>query len=176
LRKLRLMVNGEQAATLPVDPLAALFSRGLIDMPCHLAGRRYAFLTALERRAWHLQEGSVGPLWERFISGTVSDIGISYVSAGNGNQIESARGELHRMNQELAPPGDVDHGQGLFMVRALAVDNSWLPWVKRRILRLPPRPRDDARLAVLNRALERLVAMTRPPNRHKPLDAEQFCA
>jgi hypothetical protein len=172
LRLLRQRLNGRD--DLPTDPLGALLARELISAGQHAQARRYAFLTSRARALWGLSEASVADLYRRMIAGTISDIATKHLEPGAPGENAAAERELTAMNHELWPPGD--DGSGYHMVRAVVLDSAWPSWLKRRILREPQRPRDDARLAILCAALERLVAMSRPRNGHKLLDVEQFCA
>jgi hypothetical protein len=67
LRKHKLVLAGSVIAE--ADCLSVLYGRKLIDEAAFRARRRYAFLTALARRGWGLQEGSVNDLWRRLIAG-----------------------------------------------------------------------------------------------------------
>ena len=164
LRRLRLLLNGRD--DLDTTPLSALYGRNLIDLKSYAAGRRYAALNEVIRRAWGLQEGSVADLYRRMVAGTVGDIGT--VLPGGGGIVgsaEAARSELALLDARLWLPGE--DGARYFAVRALVVDGAWPPWLKRRVLREPQRTRDQRRLEVLQDALERLAE---PRRAQKVLD------
>jgi hypothetical protein len=148
-----------------------LLARDLISVGQHAVARRYAYLTARARALWGLSEASVADLYRRMIAGAIGDIATRHLEPGSPGENAAAERELKQMNLKLWPPGD--DGSGYHMVQAVVLDSAWPAWLKRRVLREPRRPRDDARLALLRAALERLVAMTRPPNRHKPLDEQE---
>ena len=115
---MRLLLNGRD--DLDTTPLSALYGRNLIDLKSYAAGRRYAALNEVIRRAWGLQEGSVADLYRRMVAGTVGDIGT--VLPGGGGIVgsaEAARCELALLNARLWLPGE--DGARYFAVRALVV-------------------------------------------------------
>jgi hypothetical protein len=170
LRLLRQRLNGR--IDLPADPLGALLARELIELPQYSAARRYAYLVARARAGWGLSEGSVADLYRRMIAGTIGDIATRHLESGSPGESEAAERELLRMNAELRPPGD--SGVGFHMVRAVVLDSAWPSWLKRKILREPERPRDDARLAILREALGRLVSLRRPRPLVEPVAVQEI--
>lgn len=170
LRLLRQRLNGR--IDLPADPLVALLARDLIDLPQYSAARRYAYLVARARHGWGLSDGSVADLYRRMIAGTIGDIATRHLEPGNPGESEAAERELARMNAELWPPGDP--GIGFHVVRRVVLDSSWPSWLKRKILREPERPRDDARLAILREALGRLVSLRRPRPDVEPVAVQEI--
>lgn len=98
-------------------------------------------------------------LYRRMIAGTIGNVATKHLEPGTPGESAAAERELARMNAELWPPGD--DGSGFHLVSAVALDSAWPGWLKRKILRDPQHKRDDARLAILCAALERLVRLGR---------------
>jgi hypothetical protein len=157
LRLLRQRLNGRP--DLPCDPLGALLAREMISTAQHAQARRYSYLTARARALWGLSEASVADLYRRMVAGAIGDIATKHLEPGSPGENAAAERELAEMNDELWPPGD--DGRGFHLVRAVALDSAWPAWLKRKILREPQRPLDEARLALLCAALERLVELGR---------------
>jgi hypothetical protein len=163
IRRLKQILNPRMPG-LPADPLAALYSRGLISEASYAAGRRFGALTTIARRGWQLQEASVSDLWRRMVSGTMGDISTPRAlgSADPADDevpttADQMRGRLARMREELWPPGE--QGEIFFAVQAICVDLAWPSWLKRIVLGSSTYPGDHRHFGQVREGLHRLAEL-----------------
>ena len=155
IQELRQALIGKNDLTL--TPLSALFARELITRPAHDAGCLYGALSALQRHAWDLSDGSLGPHYRRIVAngfGLLTDTpgvwsGDSDVSLDDKR--ERARARLADMDLALGKPPELVR----LITRDVVLDQRWDAWVRRYVLECSDR-RDETALLVLREGLRRL--------------------
>ena len=153
VQRLRRLLNGR--LDLPTTPLAALYSRGLVDDAAYHAGLRFSALTAIARGGWGFADGSVAGLWRRLLVGEGGEALVRTTNGHDHSFADDCRAVVAHMRRELQRPGE--DGAILVAVTSVCVDGAWLPWVKRLLSRMPEIRGDYTQLGLLREGLQRLA-------------------
>jgi hypothetical protein len=154
--RLRAILNPGQPG-LPADPLSALLARGFIDEKGYKAGRYFSALTAIARRGWNLEDGSVAYAYRRLLTGILGEEGPVPTNGHDRTLADQAREKLGAMHSELLR-GDRD-GAILQTVASICVDGRWEGWCKRILCRIPELAGDWRSLGDLREGLGRLAEL-----------------
>jgi hypothetical protein len=158
LQRLRTALVGKN--DLSLDPLGALLARELITRQGYNVGNLYAALSALSRKGWRIEDGSLSAHYRKVVANGFGLLGDAPgVWAGTDldrsytDRIEAARTRLDRMNRALWLPGEssvIYH-----TTRATVLDQLWADWLKHYVLG-KSWPKDERRLEALREGLRRL--------------------
>jgi hypothetical protein len=121
MRRLRQLLNGR--LDLPTTPLAALYSRGFLDLASYEAGTLFAALTAISRGGWGFSDGSVQDMWRRLLVGEGGEPIVRLTNGHDPTLADQARSRVAEMREELLR--EDREGAVLGVVSSVSIDGAW---------------------------------------------------